>query len=99
VWNIKSHPTKVPGICDYDGSELYQRADDTGEKIERRLDIFFSETIQLVDYYLAQKKLIQIDGSKSVEEVHRQIMESLRQVQPDNRWRRLWHQISGTAGR
>src|SRR5262249_52773646 len=94
VWNIKSHPTKVPGICDYDGSELYQRADDTGEKIERRLDIFFSETIQLVDYYRVQKKLIQIDGSQSVEEVQRQIIESLQQVQPDNRWRRLWHQIS-----
>jgi adenylate kinase len=99
VWNIKSHPTKVPGICDYDGSALYQRADDAGEKIERRLDIFFSETIQLVNYYRAQKRLSQIDGNQSVEEVHRQIMESLRQVQPDNRWRRLWQQISGTAGR
>ena len=100
VWNIKTHPTKIPGICDYDGSELYQRADDTGEKIERRLDIFFSETIQLVDYYRAQKKLIQLDGNRSVEEVHLRIMESLRVVRPDdNRWRRLWRQISGTAGR
>ena len=100
VWNIKSHPTKIPGICDFDGSELYQRADDTGEKIQRRLDIFFSETIQLVDYYRAQKKLIQIDGNKGVEEVHRRIMESVRLVQPDsNRLRRLWRQISGTAGR
>jgi adenylate kinase len=100
VWNIKTHPTKVPGICDYDGSELYQRVDDTGEKIERRLDIFFSETIQLVDYYRAQKKLIQIDGNKSVEEVHHRIMESLRLVRPENnRLRRLWRQISGTAGR
>ena len=100
VWNIKTHPTKIPGICDYDGSELYQRVDDTGEKIERRLDIFFSETIQLVDYFRLQKKLIQIDGNKSVEEVHQRIMESLPLVRPDdNRWRRLWRQISGTAGR
>jgi len=100
VWNIKTHPTKIPGICDYDGSELYQRVDDTGEKIERRLDIFFSETIQLVDYFQLQKKLIQIDGNKSVEEVHQRIMESLPLVRPDdNRWRRLWRQISGTAGR
>jgi adenylate kinase len=100
VWNIKTHPTKVPGICDFDGSELYQRADDSGEKIERRLDIFFSETIQLVDYYRVQKKLIQIDGNQSVEEVHQRIMESLRVVQPDNnRLRRFWRQISGTVGR
>src|SRR5262249_11357639 len=25
VWNAKTRPTRVPGICDYDGSELYQR--------------------------------------------------------------------------
>jgi adenylate kinase len=100
VWNIKSHPTKVPGICDFDGSELYQRIDDTGEKIERRLDIFFSETVHLVDYYREQKKLVEIDGNRSVEEVHGKIMESLRLVQPENNpLRRLWRQISGAAGR
>ena len=42
VWNIKTKPPKVPGICDYDGSELYQRSDDMPEKIARRLDIFFT---------------------------------------------------------
>ncbi|MGO8950131.1 MAG: adenylate kinase [Ktedonobacterales bacterium] len=98
VWNIKTHPTKVPGICDYDGSELYQRSDDTGEAIARRLDVFFTETIQLLNYYEAQHKLVRIDGQKSIEEVHRQIMESLQNMNlnqsPDSRWRRLWHQIS-----
>jgi adenylate kinase len=97
VWNIKTHPTKVPGICDYDGSELYQRADDTGESIARRLDIFFSETIHLVDYYQAQHKLICVDGNKSVEDVNRQIMQCLHQthLSADSRWRRMWRQISG----
>ncbi len=99
VWNIKTHPTKVPGICDYDGSQLYQRSDDTGEAIARRLDVFFTETIQLLNYYKAQHKLVHIDGQRSIEEVHAQIMESLkRQSRPqpaDGRWRRLWHQISG----
>jgi adenylate kinase len=100
VWNIKTHPTKVPGICDYDGSELYQRVDDTGEKIARRLDIFFNETIQLIDYYQSQHKLIRVDGEKSVEDVNRQILQDLHQIdQPtNNRWRRMWRQISGAMG-
>ena len=100
VWNIKTHPTKVPGICDYDGSELYQRVDDTGEKIARRLDIFFNETIQLIDYYQSQHKLIHVDGEKSVEDVNRQILQVLHQIdQPtNNRWRRMWRQISGAMG-
>ena len=51
VYNIHSRPPKVPGICDIDGSELYQRSDDTVEAVQRRLDIFFNQTIRLFDYY------------------------------------------------
>ena len=98
VWNIRTHPTRVPGICDYDGSELYQRSDDTGEAITRRLDVFFTETIQLLGYYDAQHKLAHIDGRQSIEDVHRQIMENLQRLSrenlPDSRWRRFWSQIS-----
>lgn len=78
VWNVKTHPTRVPGICDFDGSELYQRTDDTPEKIARRLDLFFSETIQLVTYYSAQGKLIRVDGTASIEDVNRAILDGLR---------------------
>ncbi len=74
VWNVKTRPTRVSGICDYDGSELYQRSDDSAEKIGHRLDIFFSETIQLVDYYAAKGKLIQVDGTRAIEDVHREIL-------------------------
>src|SRR5579875_1182644 len=56
VWNIKTRPPKTQGVCDYDGSELYQRSDDQPEKIAHRLDIFFSETIRLLDYYERQGK-------------------------------------------
>jgi adenylate kinase len=78
VWNIKTHPTKVPNVCDYDGSELYQRVDDTSERIAHRLDIFFNETIHLIEYYKEQNKLIHVDGNQSIEEVHEQIMANLR---------------------
>ena len=83
VWNIKTHPTKVPGICDYDGSELYQRSDDTGEKIAHRLDIFFNETIQLIGYYEKQNKLIRVDGQKPIDDVQTEIITHLRKLQPN----------------
>lgn len=78
VWNIKTRPPKVPGICDSDGSELYQRSDDTPEKIARRLDIFFSETIKLLGYYEAQGKLMRVDGALPIDEVTRAILTALR---------------------
>jgi adenylate kinase len=78
VWNIRTRPPKTPGICDLDGSPLKQRSDDTGEAVQKRLDIFFKETIHLVEYYEARGKLIRIDGSKSIQEVNEAIFAALK---------------------
>lgn len=69
VYNINTRPPRVPGVCDIDGSPLYQRSDDTGEAVQRRLDIFFSETIQLLDYYDRQGKLKKVNGNQSIDQV------------------------------
>lgn len=81
VWNIKTNPPRVPGICDYDGSPLYQRADDTGEKILRRLDIFFNETVHLTDYYAAQGKLLRVDGTGGIDNVTHAIVSGVTSAQ------------------
>jgi adenylate kinase len=70
VYHVKYHPPKVAGICDLDGSKLYQRSDDTGEALRRRLVIFYNETFQVLDYYRNQDKLREVDGNQSVEQVH-----------------------------
>ncbi len=77
VYNTITNPPRVAGVCDIDGSELYQRSDDTPEKIERRLDIFFSETIKLLDYYERQGKLTRIDGARPISEVTRDMLAAL----------------------
>lgn len=77
VYNSKTNPPKIAGICDIDGSELYQRSDDAGEKIQRRLDIFFAETLPLTEYYARQGKLVTVDGTQSIEDVHTQILAKL----------------------
>jgi adenylate kinase len=78
VYNIKTRPPKVPGVCDIDGSLLYQRPDDTGEAVERRLNIFFSETIHLLDYFREQGKLIAVDGNQPIEQVGKTLLEAIR---------------------
>jgi adenylate kinase len=79
VYNINTRPPKVPGVCDIDGSPLYQRSDDTGEAVQRRLDIFFSETIQLLDYYDRQGKLRKIDGDQSIDQVQAALQALIQQ--------------------
>ena len=65
-------------MCDIDGSELYQRSDDTGEAVQKRLDIFFNETIQLLDYYRNQKKLVEVDGNQHIDQVQQSLLDVIR---------------------
>ena len=78
VYNINTHPPKVAGVCDIDESELYQRSDDTGEAVQKRLDIFFKETIRLLDYYGNQKKLVEVDGNQDIDQVQQSLLDVIR---------------------
>lgn len=77
VYNINTKPPRFPGICDIDGSALYQRSDDTGTAIQKRLDIFFAETIQLLDYYDREHKLVRIDGNQDIYRVHDALLQAI----------------------
>ena len=78
VYNIHSRPPRVAGICDIDGSELYQRSDDRGEAIQKRLDIFFNETIHLLDYYRGQGKLLEVNGNQGIDKVLHDLLEKIQ---------------------
>ena len=77
IYNIRSCPPKVTGICDIDGSTLFQRSDDTGAAIETRLDIFFNETIYLLDFYQKQHKLIEVNGNQDIELLHSALLNQI----------------------
>ena len=51
VYNTVLSPSKVEGICDKCGGELYQRDDDTLEKASNRLKVYYKETAPLTEYY------------------------------------------------
>jgi len=77
VYHVKNHPPKVAGICDQDGSKLYQRPDDAGEAMRRRLVIYFNETNQLLEYYSHQQKLSQIDGNQNIDRVQAALLNEI----------------------
>jgi len=81
VYNIHANPPKVPGVCDFDGSELYQRSDDAGEAVQKRLDIFFNETIRLLDYYGSQQKLVEVDGNLHIDQMQRALLNEIHDHQ------------------
>jgi adenylate kinase len=58
------------------------RADDTPEVIERRLELYESETAPLVDYYRThQANVVGIHADRSVDEVFHEVEQSLESVE------------------
>lgn len=80
VYHEKYNPPKTRGICDIDGSELYQREDDKAETVEKRIRVYFDQTAPLIDYYRQKNLLMEIDGTKSIEEVAGEIVSFLEKV-------------------
>ena len=76
-YHATDSPPKVWGKCDNCGGELYQRSDDTVETIKKRLQVYFAQTVPLIDYYAQAGKLVEIDGEGSVDEVGRRIVVAL----------------------
>jgi len=79
VYHIKFRPPHVADRCDLDGSSLYQRPDDTGEAVRRRLVIFFTQTTQVLDYYRKQHKLREVDGNQSIDQVHMMLLSAINE--------------------
>lgn len=78
VFHEKFNPPKQSGICDIDGSELYQREDDKAETVQRRIRVYFEQTAPLVSYYQQQGLLVEIDGAQPIEAVTEQLLAVLK---------------------
>lgn len=51
IYNIKSKPPQVDGVCDKCGGNIVQRADETTDAIAHRLRTYADKTAPLIDYY------------------------------------------------
>jgi adenylate kinase len=78
IYHEKFAPPKVPGICDIDGSELYQRNDDKRETVVKRLEVFHRDTAPIIDYYRRKAILCEIDGNRPIEVVTQELLDCLR---------------------
>jgi adenylate kinase len=80
IYHEKNNPPKVPGICDQDGSALYQREDDKRETVMRRIQVYQEQTAPLIDYYRRQGLLDQIDGTIGITNVTDRMLKSIQKV-------------------
>ena len=77
-YHVIHNPPQKEGFDDITGEALIQREDDAPEVIKKRLDVYSNETEPLLDFYRNKNlKFIEIDASKSLEEVTKSIRQSI----------------------
>ncbi|MCY4585915.1 MAG: nucleoside monophosphate kinase [Bryobacterales bacterium] len=79
IYNVCSHPPKVPDVCDGCGHRpLSIRSDDRAEVIEKRFYLYQEETVPVYEVFRsAGEKIHQVDGTQSEQVVCAQIFEIL----------------------
>jgi len=70
-------PPKNGWICDVDGGEVIQRADDTEEAVRKRLDLYTAETKPLVPFYAERGLLVEVDGLGTADEVYARLLKAV----------------------
>jgi adenylate kinase len=64
-----SSPPRQPGVCDLDGSELYQRVDDRPDTIRARMDQQLGALAEVIEHYRGAGVLATVDGQQGIAEV------------------------------
>jgi adenylate kinase len=70
IYNIYSNPPKVADVCDFDGTRLMQRADDTEAVFLERMKTFEAQTAPVIAHYHDQGRFEEADGNQGVEAVN-----------------------------
>ena len=78
VFHEKNNPSKQSLVCDFDGSELYQRDDDKSETVVRRIQVYLDQTAPLIAYYRERGRLVEISGAHPIAEVTRELLAALK---------------------
>lgn len=78
TYHVLFNPPKTEGICDKDGGELYQRSDDSEEKVATRLDEYTSKTAPLLTFYGEKGLLREVNGEQDINVVTAEIISTLR---------------------
>ena len=77
VYHEVSQPPRRAGACNLCGGGLYQREDDREETVKQRLEVYFSQTAPVIEFYREQGKLAEVDGQGEIREVSESLLSAL----------------------
>ncbi len=80
VFHENFNPPVAVGVCDYDGSELYQRDDDLPATVKNRIKVYQEQTAPLINYYRENGLLVEVDGTKPIDTVTNDLLQAIEKA-------------------
>ena len=77
TYHVTANPPRVPGICDRCGSKLIQRDDDKEETIRHRLEVYRTNTLELIPHYQRQGLVREVTGEGEIDRIYNNIVQVL----------------------
>lgn len=68
-FHVDFNPSKKEDECDYCNNALIIRKDDNAETVKSRLGAYHDQTAPLIDFYTKMDVMVELDGTKDVNEV------------------------------
>ena len=77
VYNLVTVKPKKKDTCDKCSGNLVQRKDDEQETVQKRIQVYNSDTAPVIDFYRKRKVLVDIDATKKPKDVFANVMKIL----------------------
>lgn len=77
-FHVAFNPSKKEDVCDYCGGELIIRKDDNPDTVKSRLEAYHAQTAPLISYYTNMGVMLELDGTKEVNEVTNDMLKALK---------------------
>ena len=80
IYNVYVNPPKREGLCDVEGADLVQRADDTEEVFKERMRAYEALTAPVVEHYRTLGRFAEVDGDRPIPEIAASIVAAVERL-------------------
>ncbi len=81
IYSMGAKMPQVPGKCDVCGGEIIQRPDDREDVVRQRMAAYQEQTRPLIEFYRKRGQLLEVDGSRDIATVQRELLALLERLQ------------------
>jgi len=80
TYHLETHPPRVKGECDFDGSALTIREDDRKTTVLKRLRLYEQQTLPILSHYAERASLLEVDGEQPRENIAQEIVTAIQSM-------------------